>query len=155
MQSLLTLIVTWLSFNFGLPAIYDHPRIERVSQEKMAAVRYGGPVASRPASQVARAERAPLAARGPEVEALYDDASRTIYLDEKWTGSTPREMSVLVHEMVHHLQHAAGMKYECPQAREKLAYAAQDRWLSLFGLNLMDEFRIDPMTLLVRTHCMH
>ena len=56
--------------------------------------------------------------------------------------------------MVHHLQNAAGLKYECPQAREQQAYAAQQRWLGLFGSDLRKEFELDAMTLLVRTRCM-
>ncbi len=152
MQTLLTAIVTWLSINFSLPATYEHPRVELVSQETMRAVRYeergsgqaaGGPV------------RAGHLARLPEIDALYDDATRTIYLHKEWTGRTPAELSVLVHEMVHHLQNASGQKYECAQAREKPAYAAQGQWLALFGRNLMEEFELDPVTLLVRTNCMH
>jgi hypothetical protein len=49
----------------------------------------------------------------------------------------------------------AGLKYECAEAREKPAYEAQDKWLAEFGRNLLDEFKLDPMTLLVRTRCMH
>jgi hypothetical protein len=55
--------------------------------------------------------------------------------------------------MVHHLQTLGGLKYECPREREKLAYAAQDRWLALFGSNLMGEFQIDPMTILIQSSC--
>ena len=89
-----------------------------------------------------------------EVEAQYDDATRTIYLPEAWTGDSPAELSVLVHEMVHHVQNVAGLGYACPEEREKLAYAAQRQWLALVGRDLMQEFRLDPMTLLVRTNCM-
>ena len=89
-----------------------------------------------------------------ETVALYDDRDNTIYLPTKWTGQTPAEVSVLVHEMVHHLQNIAKAKFECPQAREQLAYAAQQKWLALFGRNLNDEFQIDPFTLLVTTRCM-
>jgi hypothetical protein len=87
--------------------------------------------------------------------ALYDDATRTIYLPAGWTGETPAELSVLVHEMVHHLQNVAGLRYECAAARERPAHVAQDRWLALFGRSLVDEFALDSMTLLVRTACMH
>lgn len=139
MQILLTTIVTWLSFNFSVPAVYDHPRIEFLSPKAMQAVRH---------------RRAELAARAPEVEALYDDATRTIYLAEGWTGRSPAELSVLVHEMVHHVQNVAGLKYACPEEREKPAYVAQGQWLALFGRKLMDEFELDPMTVLVRTNCM-
>ena len=90
-----------------------------------------------------------------EVIAVYDDEMKTIYLPEGWTGATPAERSVLVHEMVHHLQNLGKLKYECPPAREELAYAAQDRWLGLSGLNLADEFEIDPFMLTVSTRCIY
>ena len=64
------------------------------------------------------------------------------------------ELSVLVHETVHHLQHLAGTRFECAQASETLAYAAQEKWLALFGRSLESEFEIDPFTRLVSTRCM-
>jgi hypothetical protein len=85
--------------------------------------------------------------------ALYDDADRIVYLPETWTGSTLVDLSVLVHEMVHHLQNLAGMTFACPGAREKLAYAAQKDWLALFGRDFFTELETDPFTLLVRTEC--
>ncbi len=89
-----------------------------------------------------------------KVEALYDDKTRTIFLPQGWTGRSPAELSLLVHEMVHHVQNVAGLTYACPEEREKIAYAAQRQWLALFGRDLMRDFKIDPMTLLVRTNCM-
>lgn len=89
-----------------------------------------------------------------KVEAYYDDATRTIYLPKGWTGRSPAELSVLVHEMVHHVQNVAGLSYACSEEREKIAYAAQRQWLALFGRDLLKEFKIDPMTLLIRTNCM-
>jgi hypothetical protein len=88
-----------------------------------------------------------------KVEAFYDDATRTIHLPKGWSGRSPAELSVLVHEMVHHVQNVAGLTYACPGEREKIAYAAQRQWLELFGGDLMKEFRLDPMTLLIRTNC--
>lgn len=70
------------------------------------------------------------------------------------TGSTPAESSVLVHELVHHLQKVAGLLYDCAEVREKLAYQAQARWLEHFGTSLAEAFQLDPMTVLVRTNCM-
>jgi hypothetical protein len=154
MQNSLTAIVAWLSVSFGLPAIYEHPRIEFVPPTRMEAVQFRGWQSG--LSTRAAAERAQTADPGSrEVEALYDDSHRTIYLPEGWTGTTPTEVSVLVHEMVHHLQNLGGLKYDCPQARERLAYVAQNRWLERFGRNLMEEFELDPVTVLVRTRCMH
>jgi hypothetical protein len=70
-----------------------------------------------------------------------------------WKGDTPAELSVLVHEMVHHLQKKNHLNYECHGAREELAYKVQEKWLSLFGRDLASEFQIDPFTLKVSTTC--
>jgi hypothetical protein len=122
-----------------------------VPATKIAALRYKGFLAD--AQQHNRIPEQPVSLNQRQVVAVYDDALKIIYLPEEWTGATPADLSVLAHEMVHHLQNVAGIKYECPQAREKPAYAAQERWLGLFGRNLMDEFEIDPMTILVRSSC--
>lgn len=155
MQTLLTAIVTWLSINAGLPAIYELPRVEFVSPAEMHAVRLGGNVTGHSPAAAATAGREGRNNAQYSVEALYDDISRTIYLPQRWTGTTPAEVSVLVHEMVHHLQNVGGLKYECPEAREKPAYQAQEKWLERVGRNIFDEFDIDSMTVLVRTTCMH
>lgn len=150
METLLATIVTWLSLNVGLPATAELPRIERVPPAKMAAIRHREHGSGR-----APGSHRELRGGGTDLEAVYDDKTRTIYLRETWTGATPAEVSVLVHEMAHHLQNVAGLKYECAQAREELAYRAQERWLARSGRSLAKEFKLDPMTLLVRTKCMH
>jgi hypothetical protein len=155
MQTLLTVIVTWLSMNFGLAAIDEQPRLEFVSEAVMSEVR-DGRLASNGGDRIAaEAARLGPAEPGHGVHAIYDDISSTIYLPEGWTATSPADVSVLVHELVHHLQNAAGSAYDCPQARERAAYGAQARWLELFGTSLAEEFEIDPMTVLVRTNCMH
>jgi hypothetical protein len=93
--------------------------------------------------------------RGVDVAAIYRDVERTIYLPQGWTGKTPEEMSILVHEFVHHIQNLVGLRYECPEAREKSAYAAQEAWLVGSGTNLAAVFGIDSLTLLVRTRCLY
>ena len=86
---------------------------------------------------------------------MYDDSSRTIYLPQRWTGATVAEQSVVVHEMVHHLQNVAGLKYECGGAREKLAYLAQAEWLKRHGLDLEKEFEVDMFTVVAMSGCMN
>lgn len=152
METLLTVLVTWLSINFSL-ASHEHPRIEIASPAKMAAVRFSRLDAARPDRVASEAGRSAVAELGHDVFAIYDDLSRTIYLPENWTGRTPAEVSVLVHELVHHLQNVGGLTYDCAAAREKLAYRAQAAWLELFGKSLAEEFDLDPMTVLVRTNC--
>ena len=146
MNELLNVIVLWLSINSAIPANYHHPRIEYVPPATMAAMRSR----ERPSA----AQGAGPASQIPEVIAVYDDDKHTIFLPEGWSGSTPAELSVLVHEMVHHLQNVDGLKFECPAAREKPAYLAQDQWLKQFGQTLESEFEVDLFTILVKSACM-
>jgi hypothetical protein len=90
-----------------------------------------------------------------EVMGAYDEPSRTIYLTDGRNGRTADQVSVLVHEMAHHLQSSGDMHFACPAEREALAYRAQDAWLRLFGMGLESAFGIDPATLLVATVCTH
>src|SRR5215510_3765657 len=152
-EPLLTAIATWLSIEFDLPSPGRHPHIELVPPAEIAALRYRGRF---PNAGTERALNGSSAA-SPEhdVVAVYSDPAQTIYLAEDWTGRTPAELSVLVHEMVHHLQNLAGLKYECPQAREKLAYLAQERWFGLFGHDLAQDFELDGFSLLAKTKCFY
>lgn len=137
--SILDTIELWLEANFDLPPAARPPVLATAPAAQLVEIRYG------PASTVPPGE----------VVAAYDDASRTIYLARGWTGGTPAQLSVLVHEMVHHLQASADMRFACPAEREKLAYRAQDAWLGLFGMDLEGTFGVDPATLLVATVCTH
>jgi len=147
-DALLASIVTWLSTNFDLKPTTLLPKVGHLSTAAMTQRRYRTLLGAS-GSSVSPSDA------GPTTVAIYDSTEATIYLPLDWTGKTPAELSVLVHEMVHHLQNVAQTKFDCPQAHEQLAYAAQQRWLGLFGRTLEDEFQIDPFTLLVTTRCMH
>jgi hypothetical protein len=144
--SLLEAIAQWLAANFELPAIRDQPRLTHASPETFATLRYGPLLKS-------GGDQAVETAQQRTTVAVYIDAERTIYLPQGWAGRTPAELSVLVHEMVHHLQNLGRVTHECPSAREKLAYAAQQRWLNLFGRDLEGEFELNPFTVLVKSTC--
>jgi hypothetical protein len=90
-----------------------------------------------------------------EVVALYNNNTRTILLPDDWVGTSPADQSVLVHEMVHHLQNLGKLKFDCLQAREKTAYLAQAKWLERFGLSLEKEFDVDMFTVLISSACMY
>jgi len=148
-QPLLDAISRWLATEFELPSTRSLPRIEIVPPARINDMRYGRllPGAGPTESMTSRAQG--------DVMAVYSDAAHTIYLPEGWTGSTAADLSVLVHEMVHHLQNAAALKYACPQEREALAYRAQERWLGLFGRSLAQDFQIDGFSLLAKTRCLY
>ena len=138
-EYLLTLIVFWLSKNFELPAVFDHPKLKFAPAKRIAALRYGAAAES---------------ANTNDVVAIYHDKEKTIYLSERWSGNSPADVSVLVHEMVHHLQNFDKKIFLCAQAREKPAYDAQEKWLAMFGRSLASEFDLDPITVKVTTSCM-
>ena len=154
-QTLLTEIVNWLSANFDLPAIQNHPSVQFVSPAKLASMRYEDKVCLPDRPCETGAYEPVEAAHQREVVALYEGTTRTIFLSDLWTGTTPADQSVLVHEMVHHLQNLGELKFECPRAREKLAYTAQDRWLKQFRKDLETEFEVDMFTILVSSACIY
>lgn len=144
-------IMQWIAERFELPKSIERPAIVLEDPAALTRMRNGGFVTG-PASQNAtgveyRSDRG-------EVLAVYDDARRTIHLSDHWTGETEAELSVLVHEMVHHLQNIAGMKYNCAGDREKLAYQAQSAWLRQFGKSLESEFGLDGFSVIVHSNCL-
>lgn len=136
-------IAGWLAYEFDRRPLKTLPEVAFVSPQRMAGLRFRDVPSDHSGGE------------GSEVLAVYDDEARTIYLPNGWTGRTPAELSVLVHEMVHHLQNEAEEKFDCPEAREKQAYEAQQKWLMLFGSDLTVAFEMDPMTVLVRTNCFY
>ncbi|MDA9391663.1 hypothetical protein WN73_13660 [Bradyrhizobium sp. CCBAU 45394] len=142
-------IVAWLSSKFDLPAIKDRPAIKFASRMELASLRERD-LAS---SQSLIGNDGQVAQR--DVVALYDNHTSTILLPDDWGGASPTDQSVLVHEMVHHLQNLGKLKFECLRAREKTAYLAQAKWLERFGLSLEKEFDVDMFTVLISSACMY
>jgi len=145
-------IIAWISGKLALPEISELPRVELVTPARMAAVRFRGLASDREALAVEAGRTAPPEF-GQDVYAVYDDSKRTVYLHKQWNAARPADMSLLVHELVHHIQNVGALKFSCPQEREKDAYEAQRTWLAQFDRTLEQEFEIDPMTVLVRTNC--
>ena len=148
-ETLLDEILAWLPLHFDLPAINERPAVGLASRSKLARLR----ASDRHSSQGFVKDKERVGQR--EVVALYDDATRTILLADDWVGTSPADRSVLVHELVHHVQNVGKLKFDCPQAREKLAYLAQDKWLQQFGTSLEDEFDVDMFTVLISSTCLH
>jgi hypothetical protein len=148
--ALLRAIAAWLHADFDLPQVTDLPNIAFAPSKTMVALRYQDVPSDRMTVSGAASDAPP-----PEIIALYSDEGRTIYLPNDWSGRSPADLSVVVHEMVHHVQNVAGLKYACPEAREAPAYDAQEQWLALFGTDLEHALGLDPMTVLVRTHCFY
>ncbi len=149
-EGLLDEIVTWLSSNFDLPAIKERPAIEFAPKMKLVTMRAGDGAPSQGFT-----ENDELDEGQRQVVAFYNHKSKTILLADDWIGTSPADQSILVHEMVHHLQNLGKLEFDCPRANEKLAYLAQDKWLGRFGLSLEKEFDVDMFTVLISSACMY
>ena len=151
-QVLLAEIVTWLSTHFELPAIHDYPTVKFVPAAKLASLRYNGSLTGSLARQQCPRPAAQSLSRSMSLPSTTIRQKRYTLLTPGPVQNTT-EQSVLVHEMVHHLQNLGEMKYECPAAREKPAYIAQDEWLRRYGRDLEQEFEIDNFTVAVKSSC--
>lgn len=139
LPSVLDFIALWLDANYQLGMPASHPDVIALPHRELVLRRYGDNAGD----------------GAGDVVALYDTDLGAILVSEGWTGRSPADLSVLVHEMVHHLQDAAGTVFACPAAREKTAYHAQNEWLRLFDQDLESAFGIDPALILVATVCVH
>lgn len=151
MDALLVAIAVWLSVNTSLPENFDPPTVRFASPVEITALRHGHGRNAR--TEPPTTPTTSSASAGRSVVAVYDDRHGMIVLPTGWTGKTAADLSVLVHEMVHHFQAAAGLRYACAAEREQAAYDAQEKWLAFFDSNLEREFGIDPLTLLATTRC--
>jgi hypothetical protein len=144
-------LARWLSTNYDLPYSAEPPRLERVTPLRLYQLRHRAFLSS----QTVGESSTPQPGYQREVVAVYDDKNRIVYLPESWTGETIADQSVLVHEMVHHLQNLAGQKFACAGEREKPAYLAQDKFLRQHGLDLEKEFDVDMFTVVAISACMN
>ncbi len=86
------------------------------------------------------------------VYAHYNIDARLMTLPVTWSSTNPEDLSILIHEMVHHLQAEkwpGGKDAPCHGDREAAAYEAQRLFLESLGI----VWDMDPMTLVMLTQC--
>src|SRR5262245_49482847 len=149
-RALMAAIADWLVQEFDLPRAAALPKIAFVSPSELLRKRYRVIRADATQSTYEMPSQSTMA----RTVAIYDDAETTIYLNADWRGDSAADVSVVVHEMVHHLQNVGHMHFECARAREATAYEAQERWLQQHGRSLRADFDIDPFTVLVHAMCL-
>jgi len=148
-RALLSEISDWLSREFGLPQSAKYPKLAFATPSELVRRRYRIIRSDTKLSSYEASAQSTVA----RTVAIYDDSEATIYLAQDWSGASAADVSVLVHEMVHHLQNVGHMHFECARAREATAYEAQERWLQIHGGSLAADFEIDPFTVLVNSSC--
>ena len=116
MQELVAHLEDWLDDHSDLPRREAPPLIQLTSHAHASSLAYSHQTSA-----------------SPNVRGLYDPAVETVWLVQPWDARNPYDVSVLLHELVHHRQAAAGHWY-CPGAQELPAYRIQRQWLNDLGL---------------------
>lgn len=120
MKELILALMVWASANTGLDVPETMPIIKNVSAETMFYMVQPGQ------------EYNPD--RGVRWLALY--ANDVIYLQDTWQVDNLRDVSSLLHELVHHMQaYDADAEYRCRGKSEEVAYEAQMDWLTAAGVD--------------------
>lgn len=136
LDALLRAVTVWVASELELPVPPTLPTVVFTSPRSMVEMRYG------------------MAANDQlRVTALYHARTQRIFLADDWTGETQKELSVLVHEMVHHVEAQAGVQFICPNQRERSAYQLQERWLAQFGIDFLSTFNTDRRRLARNISC--
>jgi hypothetical protein len=137
MDTLAATLIAWIAAHSSLGAA-SPPHIQFVPKQEMTRVYQG----------------AGSEANFLRVEAFYLPATATIYLPKGWRAGDLRDDSVLVHELVHHLQAANKVRIGCPAALERQAYALQLDWLREQGIaDPYDFASLDILTVIIAGSC--
>lgn len=142
MEPLVVALMSWIAAASGLPMAEDLPETRRISAQRMAAL-------AAPARDQDGYDRA--VASG--YLALYHADSATVLLRRDWDRDDLRDRSILLHELVHHMQAASGRSYPCAGAREHEAYTLQGEWLEERGADLFELLGINGLFLYAVTRC--
>jgi hypothetical protein len=89
-----------------------------------------------------------------KLEAFYSEKDHSIYLADSWRPDDLRDRSILLHELVHHLQYLNHVKELCTGEFELEAFRLQINWLSEQGVEYpVDLVGIDPLVILMLGRC--
>jgi Domain of unknown function (DUF6647) len=98
-------------------------------------------------------EQSPIA-KTESVQAFYRRVTATIYLPETWRPDGLRNQSILLHELVHHVQFFNSVRMPCDRALERQAYDLQVKWLREQGVT--DPYKLigtDEFTVIIFSMC--
>lgn len=141
MDALVLALMTWIQAASGLPMAEQMPDVRRIAPQRMA--------------ELANPKRADAYDRSitSGYLALYHADSGTVLLRHDWDAGDLRDRSILLHELVHHMQASAARSYPCAGAREREAYALQGKWLEERGANLFELLGMNALFFHAVTRC--
>ncbi len=135
MNALIVALMTWITATTGLPATDVLPGISFATQEEIHII--------------LETEKDDI----NDIIALYLKDINTIVLNENWDKDSAKDVSTLVHELVHFMSDVNGIPYSCRGESEGAAYDAQKLYLEEQGKSLFTEFDINGLYLMIVTSC--
>jgi hypothetical protein len=88
------------------------------------------------------------------VNALYAYESHIVYLSANWNPNDLHDRSILLHELIHHLQALNDVKAPCLAANERPTFEMQLEWLREQGIQDPYKFLdIDEFTIALISQC--
>ena len=140
MDQLMFALMAWISAATGLPPAQDLPELVFNTPAELQMLHYPGAV-YREGDGV------------PQAVALYNLEEGVIHLTDDWEVRDPVDLSVLLHELVHHMQASADIDYDCRGAMEKVAYDAQIDFLASMDLDMFEVMEINRLFYVLLTSC--
>lgn len=139
MHALIAAMMAWIAGVTSLPVPESPPTVARLTPQELA--------------QRVNPDGAYDPTMARRYLALYHADSRTILLREDWDSADVRDRSILLHELVHHMQAAAARTYPCRGARERVAYEIQALWLERRGQDLFETLGLNGLFFHALTRC--
>ncbi len=144
MEQLLQALMIWASAQTGLPPAEELPEIQIADQCQIERIYYDD--ANKNCQDSAM-----------RIQAIYDPRDSRMILPDSWSEKSIYDVSMLVHEIVHHLQAEAGITpstVACSGSEiEKPAYDAQIAWLEAAGLDAFETMGINKLAYRLLTMC--
>lgn len=144
MPELMLALMTWISAHTGLPMPEEQPRIVFANHCDLQRAYYNDGTHE---------------CTDDGVQAFYMHETQVIYLQDTWGASDLYDVSVLLHELVHHMQEGSGITIKtasCAASElEKPAYDAQIAWLKAAGVDAYGTMGINGLAYYFYTVCQH
>ena len=160
MKVFIAAMMLWISNQTGY-TIPEHPNVQYLTKHELKAYAHGCDQISVPKQNKDICDAREFWdldewAGSKSPIALYNHKEKLIILDKNFNIDTIHDQSVLLHELVHHLQSHSGKDFNgsCRGHLEKEAYELQDQWLKeKYDTNVYDVIGINELFLILLTTC--
>lgn len=154
----LTSMMIWINAMTGLPIPSSPPEIVYTEAREMKYMLYGCNSKTHPrASQICKElkETGEITNDNTSTIGLYDHDEKVVHLNPIIrTYDKPTRDSVIIHELVHHMQFSANIPYQCFGQLEETAYDIQNKYIQKEGKkDIFTELNISPLYLFIIFSC--